>query len=64
MVHAAVKKLIGIDMTSLPDAEQGRKDMGIGEPDDVAHMVMYLISDASKHINGAEMVIDNADTVA
>jgi 3(or 17)beta-hydroxysteroid dehydrogenase len=63
MVHAAVKKLVGIDMTTLPDAEQGRKDMGIGEPDDVAHMVTYLISNASKHINGAEMVIDNADTV-
>ncbi|MFT4852573.1 MAG: 3(or 17)beta-hydroxysteroid dehydrogenase [Candidatus Azotimanducaceae bacterium] len=63
MVHAAVKKLAGIDMTALPDAEQGRKDMGIGEPDDVAHMVTYLISDAAKHINGAEMVIDNADTV-
>jgi 3(or 17)beta-hydroxysteroid dehydrogenase len=50
-------------MTALPDVEQGRKDMGIGEPDDIAHMVTYLISDASKHVNGTEMVIDNADTV-
>jgi 3(or 17)beta-hydroxysteroid dehydrogenase len=63
MVHEAVKTLAGIDMTAMPDAEQGRKKMGIGEPDDVAHMVTYLISDASKHINGTEMVIDNADTV-
>ena len=63
MVHDAVKTLSGIDMTAMPDPEQGRKDLGIGEPDDIAHMVTYLISDAAKHINGAEMVIDNADTV-
>ena len=63
MVHEAVKTLAGIDMTAMPDVEQGRKDMGIGEPDDIAHMVTYLISDASKHINGAQIVIDNADTV-
>jgi hypothetical protein len=26
-------------------------------------MVAYLLSDESKHVNGTEMVIDNADTV-
>jgi 3(or 17)beta-hydroxysteroid dehydrogenase len=45
------------------DPEQSRIAMGIGEPDDVAHMVVYLTSDESKHITGAEMVIDNGDTV-
>jgi 3(or 17)beta-hydroxysteroid dehydrogenase len=35
----------------------------VGEPNDVAHMIVYLASDESKHINGAEMVIDNGDTV-
>lgn len=34
--------------------------IGIGEPSDVAHMVVYLISDESRFVNGAEMVIDNA----
>ncbi len=34
--------------------------VGIGEPADVAHMVVYLISDESRFVNGAEMVIDNA----
>jgi hypothetical protein len=29
----------------------------------VAHMVVYLLGDESKHVNGTEMVIDNADTV-
>jgi hypothetical protein len=26
-------------------------------------MVLFLASDESKHINGAEMVVDNGDTV-
>ena len=30
----------------------------IGEPEDVANMVVYLVSDESKFVNGAELVID------
>ena len=30
---------------------------------DVAQLVLFLGSDESKHISGAEMVIDNGDTV-
>jgi len=63
MVHHALKELVGVDITQQPDQEQTRVDMGIGEPDDVAYMVLYLASDESKHITGAEMVIDNGDTV-
>ena len=37
--------------------------VGIGEPSDVAHMVVYLISDESRFVNGAELVIDNALTI-
>jgi 3(or 17)beta-hydroxysteroid dehydrogenase len=37
--------------------------LGIGEPDDVASMVVFLLGDQSKHITGAEMVVDNGDTV-
>ena len=36
----------------------------MGEPEDVGYMVLYLASDESKHINGAEMVVDNAMTAA
>ena len=61
MVQNAVKQLMDIDLDD--NAEKKRKAMGIGEPQDVAHMVVYLLSDESKHVNGAEMVVDNADTV-
>ena len=61
MVQSAVKQLMNIDLDD--SAEKKRKAMGIGEPRDVAHMVVYLLSDDSKHVNGTELVIDNADTV-
>ena len=61
MVQNAVKQLMDIDLDD--NAEKKRKALGIGEPRDVAHMVAYLLSDESKHVNGTEMVIDNADTV-
>jgi 3(or 17)beta-hydroxysteroid dehydrogenase len=46
------------------DPEATRKAMGIGEPLDVANMVLFLASEESKHVNGAELVIDNGATVA
>jgi NAD(P)-dependent dehydrogenase (short-subunit alcohol dehydrogenase family) len=30
----------------------------LGEPSDVAHMVLYLASDESRFVTGAEMVVD------
>jgi 3(or 17)beta-hydroxysteroid dehydrogenase len=36
---------------------------GLGQPEDVANMVLYLASDESKFVNGAEFVIDNAATI-
>lgn len=63
MVHAALEKLRGIKLMEQDEPEAARKAMGIGEPADVANLVLFLISDESKHINGAELVIDNADTI-
>jgi 3(or 17)beta-hydroxysteroid dehydrogenase len=34
----------------------------IGEPDDVAHLVIYLASDESRFITGAELVVDGGLT--
>lgn len=63
MVHKALKTLVGTDLMAEDDPEKTRKAMGIGEPEDVANMVLYLLSDESKHVTGAEMVVDNGDTV-
>jgi 3(or 17)beta-hydroxysteroid dehydrogenase len=63
MVHNALETLSGVRLMDQPDPEAARKAMGIGEPDDVANMVLFLTSDESKHINGAELVIDNGDTI-
>ena len=37
--------------------------IGVGEPEDVANLVLYLASDESKYVNGAEHVIDNASSI-
>ena len=63
MVHAALETLSGIKLMEQKDPEATRKAMGIGEPLDVVNMVLFLASEESKHINGAELVIDNGDTI-
>ena len=63
MVHAALEGLQGIKLMDQDDPEAMRLEMGIGEPKDIAYMVLYLASDESKHVNGTEMVVDNGDTI-
>ena len=39
------------------------ESVGLGKAEDVANMVLYLASDESSFVNGAELVIDNAISV-
>jgi 3(or 17)beta-hydroxysteroid dehydrogenase len=51
------------DAIGIKDEDMPSELTGLGAPEDVASMVLYLASDESKFVNGAEFVIDNAATV-
>ncbi len=62
MVHAALAHSAGIKFDEAEDPEALRLQLGIGEPLDIANMVAFLASDEAKHVNGAELVVDNGAT--
>ncbi len=64
MLHAALESHMGLRLMAQPDPEATRRKLGIGEPNDVAYLVLYLLSDESKHVTGAELVVDNGETVS
>ena len=49
---------LGMDM-----AAHEATPWGLGKPEDVANLVVYLASDESRFVNGAEILIDNALTI-
>lgn len=55
---ASASQALGMDM-KVYDQLPG----GLGKPEDVAHLVVYLAADESRHVNGTEILIDNALTV-
>lgn len=64
MVEAALEGLKNVNLKRNSDRDAARIALGLGEPNDVAYAVLFLASDESKHVTGAEWVIDNADTVS
>lgn len=46
-----------------PEAAQAMEKVWIGEPVDVANMVLFLASDESVSVNGAALVVDNTTTI-
>ena len=46
-----------------PEAMAAMDKLWVGEPVDVANMVLFLASDESRSVNGAELVIDNTTTI-
>ncbi len=43
-----------------PDKYDPSNPVGVGKPEDVANLVLYLASDESRFMNGAELLLDNA----
>jgi 3(or 17)beta-hydroxysteroid dehydrogenase len=52
---AQANKELGMDMSVYHQAP-----WGLGKPEDVANLVVFLASDESRFINGTELLIDNA----
>lgn len=52
-----------IDQTSSELGIENKEDLsavGLGQPEDVANVVLFLASDESRFVNGTEILIDNA----
>lgn len=58
MVRGSFEEL-GLDPPD-PDKNDPEDPVGIGRPEDVANLVLYLASDESRFMNGAEVMLDNA----
>ena len=46
-----------------PEAAKGMENIWVGQPDDIANMVLFLASDESSSVNGAALVVDNTSTI-
>jgi 3(or 17)beta-hydroxysteroid dehydrogenase len=46
-----------------PETAAAMEQIWVGQPRDVANMVLFLASDESASVNGAEMVIDNTGSL-
>jgi 3(or 17)beta-hydroxysteroid dehydrogenase len=61
MVHALVKRGTGLDVASM-DPAAVRESLGMGDPADIANLILFLASDESAYVNGAELCIDGGAT--
>lgn len=63
MVMSLDQKEEESDMDRIENDVNAARANELGEPDDIAHTVVFLASDESKFINGAQIRVDNGTSV-
>ena len=63
MVMGMGSKMAESGLMSLDDLNAASSQSKLGEPDDIAHTVVFLASDESKFINGASISVDNGMSI-
>jgi 3(or 17)beta-hydroxysteroid dehydrogenase len=58
-----VKVAMGKDVATAEEIEAVGKYGNMCDPEDIANLVLYLASDESRFVSGAEMLIDNCATI-
>jgi 3(or 17)beta-hydroxysteroid dehydrogenase len=58
-----VKVATGKETATQEEIEEIGKFGNMCEPEDIANLVLYLASDESRFVTGAEMLIDNGSTI-
>ncbi len=62
MVKTNLLESIDVDRNQL-DIDEQRYPFGYGQPEDVAYAAIYLLSDASKWVTGANLILDGGLTL-
>ncbi len=63
MVRSMPDKVAQADLPTLGEQGQGAGLNRLGEPEDIAHMLLYLASDESRFVSGQAFVIDNTASI-
>lgn len=63
MVMSMGEKMTDAGMMTLQESGDGAGNSKLGEPNDIAHTVVFLASDESKFISGAQIRVDNTMSV-
>lgn len=57
------ERMSGMRLPSNSPVSSGAPQMRMGEPDDIAYAVIYLLSDESKYMSGEELYLDNTASI-
>jgi 3(or 17)beta-hydroxysteroid dehydrogenase len=59
LMRSAVKEGTGVDVAADPEAAAAlRRNLDLMQPEEIAHLILYLASDESRYVNGEELAID------